>query len=37
MVVALLMGTSLFTACKKDPVPVEPVDAATQAAGKYTY
>lgn len=37
MVVALLVGTTLFTACKKENVVVEPVDAATQATGKYTY
>ncbi len=36
--VALLLSTTLFTACKKDGTePVAPADAATQAAGKYTY
>lgn len=35
---ALLLSTTLFTACKKQNVdPVTPADAATQAAGKYTY
>ena len=34
---ALLLGTTLFTACKKPPVePVTP-DAATQSVGTYTY
>ncbi len=35
---ALLLGTTLFTACKHPPVdPVVPADAATQSAGMYTY
>ncbi len=35
---ALLLSTILFSACKKNNVePVAPADAATQAAGKYTY
>lgn len=33
----LLMGSTLFTACKKNVEPVAPADAATQAVGKYTY
>ncbi len=34
---ALLLSTTLFTACKKNNVDPQPADAATQAAGKYTY
>ena len=34
---ALLLSTTLFTACKKQNVDPQPADAATQAAGKYTY
>ncbi|WP_461055318.1 hypothetical protein [Spirosoma arcticum] len=34
---ALLLSTTLFTACKKQNVDPQPADAATQAAGQYTY
>lgn len=34
---ALLLSTTLFTACKKQNVDPKPADAATQAAGNYTY